>query len=272
MDTTRTAGTVADSVPVVRAVESVPPRPVPERPPARLRRCNVLDEVADLGDELSPAARAVARRGATAAVIVLQVGEAPLERWFGSSLHGPGLLILSGLLAREVHVADRTSTELLGPGDLLRPWDVDPGDPVPSTVVWRVLDVAELALLDAFFADRIRPWPQINDDLMGCAIRRAQSISVQRAISCHPRVDMRVAMLLWHLAGRWGKVQRDGGVRLALPLTHRLIGELIGAERPSVSHAARRLAEGGQVAREVDGWHLYGTPGDAAEAASRPLH
>jgi hypothetical protein len=256
----------------VRAVESVPSRTVPEPPPARLRRCNVLDEVAELGDELSPRIRAVARRGASAAVIVLQVGEAPLERWFGSSLHGPGLLVLSGLLAREVHVADRTSTELLGPGDLLRPWDLDPDDPVPWTVVWRVLGPAELALLDAFFADRIRPWPQINDDLMGCAIRRAQSIGVQRAISCHPRVDMRVAMLLWHLAGRWGKVQRDGGVRLGLPLTHRLIGELIGAERPSVSHAVRRLAEGGEIVREDDGWHLYGTPGDAAEAASRPLH
>ena len=34
---------------------------------------------------------------------------------------GPGLLILDGLLAVETRVADRTSTELLGAGDLLQP-------------------------------------------------------------------------------------------------------------------------------------------------------
>jgi CRP-like cAMP-binding protein len=175
------------------------------------------------------------------------------------------------VLAREVHVAERTSTELLGAGDLLRPWELDDEDPVPCAVVWRVLEPADLALLDAFFADRIRPWPQLGADLMASAVRRAHSLAVLRAIACHPRVDMRVAMLLWHLAGRWGKVGSDGGVRLTVPLTHRLIGELVGAERPSVSHALSRLAATHLVVRADDGWHLYGTPDDAAAAAARPL-
>ena len=239
--------------------------------PLPLRRCSILDELDELGPELSPGARRAARRRATAAVVLLPAGELPLQRWFAGTLHGPGLLVLGGLIAREVHVAERTSTELLGPGDLLRPWDVDADDPVACDVVWRGLVDAEVALLDAFFADRIRPWPQIACDLMGCAVHRAESVAVQRAISCHPRVDMRVAMLLWHLAGRWGKLERDGGVRLPLPLTHRLIGELIGAERPSVTHALQRLAKGGQIVRDGDGWHLHGTPADAAEAASQPL-
>src|SRR3954452_5312548 len=94
----RTAEAARDAV---RAVEAVPARVIPEPPPARLRRCSVLDEVPGLGAELASGARAVARRVATAAVVILVPGEAPLQRWFGSSLHGPGLLVLGGLLARE---------------------------------------------------------------------------------------------------------------------------------------------------------------------------
>lgn len=237
----------------------------------RGRRCRVLDEIPGLAPELAPAARAAATRVATAAVVLLEPGPQPLQQWYGSSLHGPGLLVLRGVLAREVQVAGRTATELLGPGDLLRPWDLDSDEPVPCGVAWRVLATADLALLDAFFADRIRPWPQIACELMGRAVARAESLAAQRAIASHPRVDMRVSMLLWHLAGRWGKVEPSGGVRLSLPLTHRLIGELIGAERPTVSHALGRLQRAGAVSRAEDGWHLHGSSSDHAEVATRPL-
>jgi hypothetical protein len=238
-------------------------------PPARSRRCAIIDEVPGLGSDLAPGARPVARRAAAAQVVVLEVGEQPVGDWWSRSLHGPGLLIVHGVIAKEVHVAGRTATELLGPGDLLRPWDVEE-DPVPVDVVWRVIAETELAVLDAFFADRVRPWPALTADLMARAVQRAEGLAVQRAIASHPRVDMRVSMLLWHLAGRWGKVQADGTVRLDVPLTHRLVGELIGAERPSVSHAFGRLQRAGLVLRAVDGWHLVGSPAQHAEAASRP--
>ena len=243
----------------------------PVRAPARTRRCCVLDEVAGLGADLAPAARTAARRAATAGVVRIPEGDAPLQRWYGSSLHGPGLLVLDGLLAREVHVADRVATELLGPGDLLRPWDLDEGDPVPSRVVWRTLAPCDLAVLDAFFADRIRRWPQIAAELMGAAVHRAEATALQRAIACHPRVDLRVVLVLWHLAGRWGTVHGDGSVHLGLPLTHRLLGELVGAERPSVSHAVRRLHDAGLLERDGDGWVLHGTVHDATEAGVRPI-
>jgi hypothetical protein len=64
--------------------------------------------------------------------------------------------------------------------------------------------------------------------------------------------------MLWHLAARWGRVEL-GGIRLSLPLTHRLLGQLVGAERPSVSHALARLAEAGLVTGRGDEWHLHGT-------------
>jgi CRP-like cAMP-binding protein len=231
----------------------------------------VLDDVPAIASELAPGARAAARRVATASVVRLEPGPAALQRWYATTQHGPGLLVLRGVLACEVHVVDRTSTELLGPGDLLRPWELGGDEPVPCRIVWRVLERTDLALLDAFFADRIRPWPQLASELMAGAVRRTHSLAVERAIARHPRADVRVALLLWHLAGRWGRVQSDGSVLLSLPLTHRLIGELVGAERPSVSHALTRLAEAGAVVRDDAGWHLRGTPVEATEAALRPL-
>ncbi|MGI8622056.1 MAG: Crp/Fnr family transcriptional regulator [Solirubrobacteraceae bacterium] len=257
--------------PALGEVAAQEPSRTHEPPPARLRRCCVLEEVPGLQAELPPAVRPAARRAATAAIVSVAPGEQPIQEWYGGSLHGPGLLVLHGTLAREVHVAGRTATELLGPGDLLRPWDVPGGEPVPSTIAWRVLAAVELALLDAFFADRTRPFPQIAAELMSRCVQRAESLAVQRAIACHPRVDMRVAMLLWHLAGRYGYVRPDGRVQVPLPLTHRLVGELIGAERPSVSHAFGRLSRAGLVLRARDGWLLSGTPEEHAEVATRPL-
>ena len=244
--------------------------PTAPRPPMRARRCHVLDELPGVAADLAPATRALARRSATAAVALLSPGVQPLQDWWPTTLHGPGLLVLHGVIARETHVAGRTATELLGSGDLLRPWDHEV-EPMPYAVAYRVLEAADVALLDAFFADRVRPWPAILGEVTACAVQRAESLALQRAIASHPRVDMRVSMLLWHLATRWGKVVPDGSVRLELPLTHRLLGELVGAERPSVSHAVGRLTKAGLVRRDGGTWYLTGTAADHAAVAQRPL-
>ena len=49
------------------------------------------------------------------------------------------------------------------------------------------------------------------------------------------------------------------GVRLSLPLTHRLLGQLVAAERPSISHALKRLAQAGLVTGPTDDLHLHET-------------
>lgn len=232
-------------------------------PPApRLRRCYVLDEDADLAEGLDPSGRAAARRLATATVVRLPAGPQPLQDWYTAALRGPGLLILDGVVARELRVVGRCATEILGPGDLLRPWDVDVDEPVPCEVVWRVIDPADVAMLDESFADRIRRWPAIAEALLHRAEHRAEACAIERAIAAHPRVDVRVVLLLWHLAGRWGKVGPDGTVRIALPLTHRLIGELIGAERPTVSHALTRLSKAGLMSSHAREWTLRGSPSE----------
>jgi hypothetical protein len=89
---------------------------------------------------------------------------------------------------------------------------------------------------------------------------RAQRLAVTQAISQLNRVDRRLLALFWHLAERWGRVSRDGIV-VPLALSHRLIGELVGARRPTVSTALAELAREGQLARRQDGtWLLTGEP------------
>jgi CRP/FNR family cyclic AMP-dependent transcriptional regulator len=71
-------------------------------------------------------------------------------------------------------------------------------------------------------------------------------------------VDRRLLALFWHLAERWGRVV-PGGVHLPLRLTHRILGQLVGARRPTVSAALTELVSEGEVARRADGtWQLTG--------------
>jgi CRP-like cAMP-binding protein len=46
------------------------------------------------------------------------------------------------------------------------------------------------------------------------------------------------------------------GVRLELPLTHAVLGKLVGAHRPSVTTALGSLVDRGLVVRAEDGWVL----------------
>jgi CRP/FNR family transcriptional regulator, cyclic AMP receptor protein len=226
------------------------------RPPGRF--CYLLDADSDLAEEFDPRMRMVVRQIATVPVVDLPLGECPMWSRFASVAGGPGLLVLDGVIAADVQVGERTATELVGTGDLLQPWADGEDDLVDRDAAWRVLVPARLALLDAAFAERVRPWPQITYALLRRSARRARDLGVQRAITSHPRLEVRLALLLWHLASRWGRVE-PGGIHLCLPLTHRLLGQLVGAERPSVSHALARLAAGGLVTGGGADWHLRGS-------------
>ena len=92
------------------------------------------------------------------------------------------------------------------------------------------------------------------------------------AIAQHPRLEIRLEVLLWHLAERLGRVHTDG-VHLTLPVTHETLGNLVAARRPppvarrpSVSAALGGLAERGVVRRDGDGWVLLGDPPDDLES------
>jgi CRP/FNR family transcriptional regulator, cyclic AMP receptor protein len=226
---------------------------------ARERQCFLFDVDEDLGRGLDPRMRMVARPLVTARVFEISSGEVDLLPLLARLRHGLGLLVVDGVIALDVQVGDRTTSELVGAGDLLSAWASD-GDVVllASDTFSRVLVRTRVALLDQEFAERIRPWPQVLHELLRRCVRRTMELNVQRAATSHPRADARIALLLWHLAERWGRVEPDG-ILVPLPLTHRLIGQLVGAERPSVSHALGRLATAGLVSRVDNGLVLHGT-------------
>jgi CRP/FNR family cyclic AMP-dependent transcriptional regulator len=225
---------------------------------------SILDADPELGAGLSGDARELARRHAVAPVHALPTGPFDFPSPNGeSAAPAVGLLILDGLITRDVELARRSTTELLGQGDIIRPWDDETSlEPLPGSVTWSVLEPARVAVLDRRFAAVAGRWPSMLDTLIGRTGRRARSLSVQRAIAQVPRVDARVLVLLWLLADRWGRVSPQG-VRVPLSLTHETIGKLVGARRPSVTTALGVLSRRGLVERTDTGWLLHGDPQDA---------
>jgi CRP/FNR family transcriptional regulator, cyclic AMP receptor protein len=221
----------------------------------------VLSQDPELGVDLDAPQRAAARRRAIARV--LHVPEGPWD----VSTEGPGppghfgLLLLEGMLARDVALGNRTGIELLGPGDLLRPWvRLGNHSSIHLEEGFVATEPASFAVLDPGFARAIAPWPAIGGALMDRLALRSRWIAFHLAV-CHlRRVDTRLLVVLWYFGDRWGRVTPQG-VRLPVRLTHRLLAGVIGAERSSVSKAAQTLSRRQKVSRHADGsWRLLGDP------------
>ena len=241
--------------PTATGVAAAQLRRVPPRPRSGALRY-LLDFDSELADGLQSSMRLARRRLATAIIFDAEAGELDLSSRLAEIGSGPGLLIIDGVIAVNVTVGGRTASELLGAGDLLEPCDGEDDELMTCATGWRGLAPTRLAVLDEAFSQRVARWPQLTQVLLRRAERRTHSLNVQRAIACHPRLEIRLALLLMHLASRWGRVE-PGGVRLTMPLTHQLLGRLVGAERPSVSHALARLARSGLVTGDGDDWHLH---------------
>jgi CRP/FNR family transcriptional regulator, cyclic AMP receptor protein len=168
-----------------------------------------------------------------------------------------GLLVLEGLLSRTVMLGgDQASTQLLGEGDLIRPEPEDVAALVPVTVHWTVLDAVKLAILDERFLLTVRRWPEIVAALFERVAVQSSRLGTHRALCQLPRVEDRLHALLWFLAERWGRVTPQGVV-LPIKLTQEVLGQLIGAKRPTVSLAIKELEKRGTVLRRGDGaWLL----------------
>ena len=246
------------------------PRPGPVslgRDSARL--IYVLDADPELATGLTAAELEEARQRAIAPVSRIAEGSC---NWRIRPAKRPpfGLLLLKGVVSRRVKVGDCTCRELIGPGDVLRPWvDSEVYGPVPAGE-WRALAPGAFAVLDNRFEQAARPWPAIAAELMDRLVSRTRWLEFQFAVCQHKKVEERLQLILWQFAYRWGKVV-PRGVELRLPLTHRLLAEIVGAERPTVTTALGRLREAGlveQMRGEAPGWLLRGeAPVDLSEAA-----
>jgi CRP/FNR family cyclic AMP-dependent transcriptional regulator len=220
----------------------------------------LLEADAELGEGLAAAELDGATRALAVHAVTLEAGpwDPHDERWPVQPTIG--LLVLEGVVTRDIVFAGRTTTELLGAGDVLRPWEDDVQfDPLPFSVGWHVHEPTRVAVLDGRVALASARWPVIAGALSRRHVRRARGLAFQLAIAQLPRVDDRLLVLLWALAERWGRVSPQG-VRLPLALPHRTLATLVGARRPSVTTALSGLARDGLVERTEDGWLLHGDP------------
>ena len=221
--------------------------------------CNPLREDPELAEVIPPPRRQQAIEECSAPELRLASGGGE-SRVLPAFDGGIGLLVLSGLLIRHVGIRGRFGAELLGEGDLLRPWQSDQDSPLlPVETGWAVIHPARLAVLDTSFLRHLSAYPELATCFVARATQRSRNLAVNMAIVHQARVDVRLRMLLWHLAGRWGRVRSDGTV-VPLRLTHAVLAELVAARRPTVTSALSDLTRRGLVRASSDGWLLYGEP------------
>lgn len=223
--------------------------------PGADRTIRLLEYDPELGATLRPERRAEARASARATLVTIERGEHAVGELAGGRDSAYGVLLVDGLLNRTVMLEGVISAQLLGRGDLVRIGGAASGALLPSTVRWTVIEPLTAAMLDEAFLLTVRRWPELVAALFERVAAQEERRDVHRALSQLPRVADRVLALLWLLAERWGQVTSDG-VAVRLRMTHELLGQLVGAKRPTVSLALKQLEADGAIRRRADGGWL----------------
>jgi CRP/FNR family transcriptional regulator, cyclic AMP receptor protein len=216
--------------------------------------CHVLREDPELADAIPAGRRAQAIEECTAPELWIQPGRGGGRGSLGFQ-GGIGVLVLRGLMIRRVGIDGRYGAELIGDGDLLRPTEESVSPLLPLTTHWSIVLPTRVAALDGTFEQTIARYPELARCLVARAIQRSKNLSVNMAIVHQARVDVRLHMLLWHLAARWGRVRSDGTV-LRLRLTHSVLADLVAARRPTVTTALSELTRRGLVKTDGETWVL----------------
>ena len=225
----------------------------------RVDAVRVFDEEPDLLDGIDERGAELLRRRAAAPRVWVDSGPwspPAADDRFGASL---GLLVIEGLMIRTVELEGHRCPELVGAGDVLRPWDEVDGS-VSYATSWTALERTSLAVLDEQFTAIVCRWPSIMVQLLSRSTQRSRSLAFHFAIAHVRHAELRLHMLFWHLADRWGRMT-PRGVHLPLRLTHEIIAQLACMRRPTASSAVNQLARSGELARQPDGtWLLTGSP------------
>lgn len=211
----------------------------------------------ELLDAVPAADRGLAERLAIATLRQLPAGAwVPDTATMAEDRHSLSVLVLKGVIVRDVLLAGRVSGHLFGPGDLLRPWSRT-GTTLEPTSRWSCgADGAVVAELGDHFKRAACKWPGLSVVLHERLADQLEVATLRTAIVSMPRAEQRILALLWQLADQWGTATPDG-VTVNLRLTHELIGRMVGARRPTVSLALQLLADAGQVIRTSTGhWRL----------------
>lgn len=169
-----------------------------------------------------------------------------------------GFLVVQGVLIRRLEIGQGSSVELLGQGELLRPWQEDVSSFCASS--WEVVERTTVVQLGPALTGGLCQWPPLIANIAARAVRRSRALAADAAISNIVGLQERLLILLWQLSETWGEARKDG-VHVSIRLPHRLLAELAGARRPSITSALAGLQEEGRLASSSNGsWVLHGDP------------
>jgi CRP/FNR family transcriptional regulator, cyclic AMP receptor protein len=171
------------------------------------------------------------------------------------------VLVARGLVIRTTTLDDSAVAELVGPGGLIAP-------PLPGDqgrlglhgckIELTALETSLVAAIEPRTLSALAGFPDVAAALLRLAERHVADLHALRAIGQLAGVDRRLLALFRLLAARHGRETSDG-IAVPLVLPHRLLAELVGLRRPTVSTALRQLADAGELRRLDDRtWLLPG--------------
>jgi CRP/FNR family cyclic AMP-dependent transcriptional regulator len=165
--------------------------------------------------------------------------------------------VLDGFVALTVISSGKRGAEIFGSGDIIDP---SPGERPPESLrfesTWVALTPTRLGVLDDEFLRWLARCPPVAHQILSNMTRRCEKIALDHSIAQVRGLANRIVLKLWEVAGRWGTVTSDGTV-LPLRISHAMLGELLGASRPSVTDAIHELIRNGEIDRTMDGrWIL----------------
>ena len=220
---------------------------------------SVLEEFPAFGAALAPEEFARASTQLRAPAVTLGRGSHQL------GLVGSGdllaLLVLDGWLMRTVILAGRRCATLSGPGTTMRPWDEHEWfSTIPYEISWRTLETTRVLLFDDHLLAVIARWPELVRSIFRGGSERGHTQMMLTVIQSLQHVELRLRIVLWMYADRYGQTTCDGVV-LPVRLSHQDLAEMIGTQRPTVSAHLAELSARGEVVRRPDRtWLLVGAP------------
>lgn len=224
-------------------------------------RVRILEVDPDLGEELERPSFEAARARCTAELVIPTGGSSwPTAADRPEAAEQLGYLVVRGTVLHRLQLARRSTVDLLGPGDIARPWAgrEDIAELVnPSR--WQLLEEVELAALDRVFLQEAARWPELSVAIANRIGRRLRSLLLRLAVAQIPQLETRLRVVFWDLADRFGRVRREG-VLLPLRLRQDVLAALASATRSAVNRKLAALQRDGILERVPAGWLLHAGP------------
>lgn len=215
----------------------------------------LLDLDPDIGEGIPSADWELARSATPVPVIQLPRGEWSLPQRAGERRDLHALVVVEGMLGREIALGGHYMLELLCHGDaLLLPGASPYQRRLGGTNRLTALGRARIAVLSDSFLRAGARWPQLLSNLHRRIEAQRERLAIQGLAAHLPRAQDRLLLMLWLLADNCGHVTPEGTV-LPLALTHEALGKLAAARRPTVTLALGALEERGWILRNPSG-HL----------------